>query len=174
VLDRGIVRRLAVGVPVKQPHSSKLMGMSARDRIEMNVSMIPITGCWMWMGAIGGRGYGLITFRGRQWLAHRLAFQAFRGPLTEGKVLDHLCRSTWCVNPAHLDEVTQFENMHRGQSPPILRRQSATCRNGHGFTPENTAISWSGTGTLRHCRQCWREEWHQQKTKRKAREASAS
>lgn len=37
----------------------------------------------------------------------------FVGPIPEGLHLDHLCRVRRCVNPAHLEPVTQAENNYR-------------------------------------------------------------
>ena len=46
--------------------------------------------------------------------AHRVAWELIRGPIPEGLVLDHLCRTSACVNPDHLEPVPQAINMIRG------------------------------------------------------------
>lgn len=68
-------------------------------------------GCWNWEG--GGRdGYGTFTegHKGKTHLAHRLAYELLVGPIPEGKLLDHRCRNTLCVNPKHLRVVTRKQN----------------------------------------------------------------
>lgn len=76
-------------------------------------------GCWVWTGAMcgapRGEGYGNINIGGRLVIAHRYAFEEIEGPIPNGLVLDHLCRNQRCVNPAHLEAVTQWENVHRGR-----------------------------------------------------------
>lgn len=69
-------------------------------------------GCWRWTGATRS-GYAAFWLGGRVVRGHRFAFEQFRGPIAEGLVLDHLCRTLNCVNPWHLEEVTQKENLHR-------------------------------------------------------------
>lgn len=86
--------------------------------------------------------------------AMRFAWQAFVAPLGEGEVPDHLCRNRGCVNPDHLDPVTNVENVLRGESPPAQNRRKTVCKNGHPFSPENTYTDPNGG---RHCRPCHRE-----------------
>lgn len=70
-------------------------------------------GCWLWLGSIDRDGYGNAKTRyGRA--AHRLTYQAYVGDIPEGMQLDHLCRQRSCVNPYHLEPVTQQENILRG------------------------------------------------------------
>lgn len=66
--------------------------------------------CWRWTGRIDWKGYGWLSADP----AHRLTYEAAVGPIPAGLVIDHLCRNPWCVNPAHLEPVTQKENVHRG------------------------------------------------------------
>ena len=75
--------------------------------------------CWLWQGARtrgGGGFYGSFRLEGRSRGAHRIAYEWERGPIPDGLVLDHLCRTTLCVNPAHLEPTTIVENVRRGQT----------------------------------------------------------
>lgn len=87
----------------------------------------PNSGCWFWVGGLSGRGYGVIyRKRGRNVRAHRVAVEMTKGPIPDGMVLDHLCRVHCCVNPDHLEAVTQGENVRRGAlcaSHPDYNRQ---------------------------------------------------
>lgn len=76
----------------------------------------PDTGCHVWQGAVTKLGYGLTTRDGRRLYAHRDAYEIVHGPIPKGIVLDHLCRNPSCINPEHLEPVTQAENMRRGKN----------------------------------------------------------
>lgn len=111
--------------------------------------------CLIWTGRIGNRGYGL--YGGR--VAHRQVYEIERGPIPAGLVLDHLCRQKACVNPDHLEPVTQAENLRRG--PTVITTISAAkthCHRGHEFAAENTLIELNrGRYMQRTCRQCKRD-----------------
>lgn len=108
--------------------------------------------CWLWTAA-SSRGYGYLSFGGQRWRAHRFAYEHLVGPVPDGLVLDHLCRNTLCLNPAHLEPVTQRENLRRGESPVGINAQRTHCSQGHEFTPENI-MQHGGDG--RRCRECAR------------------
>lgn len=99
----------------------------------------PNTGCWLWLGAACNLGYGLMNMRkvggGRTNIrANRISYEMYIGPIPEGLVIDHKCRLSCCVNPAHLEPVTQAENIRRGSRFKILKTH---CVHGHVRTPDN-------------------------------------
>ncbi len=81
-----------------------------RTKVEMD----PETGCWHWQGATQSGGYGTIniqTERGRSnTTAHRLFYVAFVGDIPQGETVHHKCGTRSCVNPAHLEAISQREN----------------------------------------------------------------
>lgn len=122
--------------------------------------------CWEWQGPLDRDGYGhymaSIPGTGRQvkLAAHRVAFFLEHGRYpSPGLVLDHLCRNRGCVNPAHLDEVTQGENGRRGEGRSVAFAQRTHCDKGHPLDGDNLATRVNGG---RKCRRCHREyvrEW---------------
>lgn len=102
--------------------------------------------CWIWRGSKNKRGYGSINHGGVRRLVHRVVYELAHGPIPDGHVIDHLCRKPSCVNPAHLEAVTQKENCRRG----IKGVLTTHCPQGHPYTPENTSV-WNG---MRKCLTC--------------------
>lgn len=69
-------------------------------------------GRWLWTGA-EYKGYGRLTRDGRTWKAHHYAMHLAGVEGALGEHVDHLCRVSLCVNPRHLEWVTQAENNRR-------------------------------------------------------------
>lgn len=103
--------------------------------------------CWVWKAA-RSRGYGHFNSRVHgYWLAHRLAYTWLVGPIPEGLQIDHLCRNTACVNPAHLELVTCQEHGRRGANAAKTH-----CKRGHVYDNENTRRD--PRSGARICRRC--------------------
>lgn len=104
--------------------------------------------CWLCPDrVIRPDGYG---FMGNQ-LAHRRVWKLVKGEIPAGLQLDHLCRVRRCCNPAHLEPVTQRENLLRGEGFAGRKGRQTECVNGHLFSAENTRIRTNGTRQCKHC-----------------------
>ena len=130
--------------------------MTLDDRFWDKVSPEPNSGCWLWTANCNPDGYGMFwnPARKRMVLAHRVAFEAHKHAIPDGRVLDHLCRVRCCVNPEHLECVTQQINAQRGNTGKHLSDRTH-CPKGHPYTSENTRYSKAGT---RQCRECGRQK----------------
>lgn len=115
--------------------------------------------CWLWSASKTHNGYGRFHFDGRMVLAHRFAHELLRGPIPAGLQVDHRCRVRNCVNPDHLEAVTGWENLLRGNTPAARNAAKTHCSQGHEFAPENTYLAppnKNNPNGFRTCRQCKR------------------
>lgn len=71
--------------------------------------------CWEWTGTKISKGYGEFSVDGENVYAHRWSYEHHVGPIPEGLVIDHLCCNQGCVNPEHLEPVTNEENLRRAR-----------------------------------------------------------
>lgn len=106
------------------------------------------------------KGYVKLCLHGRgAIMAHRFIYQGTKWRLADGVVLDHLCRNRWCVNVAHLEEVSHRENILRGVGIAASEAKQTHCKRGHEFAPGNT---YKNGPRGRGCVQCKRDygrEW---------------
>ena len=127
---------------------------------------VQANGCWHWTGSRNESGYGKIKdpLRRNPVRAHRWAYEVFRGPITG--FLDHTCHGRdlnckggvsclhrRCVNPDHLEPVTNRENLLRGRTFAARHAAKTHCLRGHEFAPDNTYVDSLGR---RYCRACKR------------------
>lgn len=126
------------------------------ERFEAKFCPCPMSGCWIWIGATTGNGYGIFWDSASQAkiLAHRYSFQAFKGTIAEGLDIDHLCRNRACCNPDHLEPVSRIVNVLR--SPRWWDKEF--CIHGHEMTEPNRIYrKYNKYKTGYACRQCKRD-----------------
>ncbi len=113
-------------------------------------------GCWLWTGAKTKRenGYGCVVVEKRRYVAHRWLYEQFVGSIPDALTLDHLCRVRLCVNPDHLEPVTQRENTLRGVGLTAQQARQTQCKNGHPLSGSNLYTKPNGG---RQCRTCHRK-----------------
>jgi HNH endonuclease len=85
---------------------------SLRERFNASYIPEPNSGCWLWEAGGDNKGYGRITIAPRKpmRLAHRISWELHHGRPAVKFILHH-CDNTYCVNPEHLYEGTQKDNM---------------------------------------------------------------
>lgn len=110
--------------------------------------------CWNWRKPLDKDGYGTAHFGNKRYRAHRLSYETLVGPIPEGLVIDHLCRNKACVNPDHLEPVTNKENLLRGFTETRYHSTKTHCKNGHEYNEENTQFG----NSQRYCRPCARDK----------------
>jgi hypothetical protein len=113
------------------------------------------SGCWRWVAGLDRDGYGLFKWGGKTRKAYRWVYEYAVAPIPSGLTIDHLCRNRWCVNPKHLEAVTNATNVLRGDGPSAHNARKTHCKRGHLLGGENVYVNLAGA---RICRSCMR--WH--------------
>ena len=142
-----------------KPDIERFMGRVERqeESPEANPRLSP---CWLWTGGRDPNGYGRLDPPGSQAKgaprqlvgAHRYFYAEMVGPIPDGLVLDHLCRTPLCVNPSHLEPVTIKENTLRGDGPTAVNAAKSHCLNGHPLFGDNLKIEANGGRRCKECR----------------------
>lgn len=114
------------------------------------------TKCWIWDGVINRKGYGEVShpYSPYSRMAHRTAWIILRGSIPGTLQLDHLCLNKACVNPDHLEPVTNQINMQRAKA------HRTHCRRGHIYDSANTFYRLDGGRGCRTCREASRKQFH--------------
>lgn len=163
---RSAVRRHGLTLAArKSATSSRWEKLAARFRYHPS-------GCWIWRGCKNPAGYGVFSAHSRRGgpkqtgtaLAHRLVYEELIGKIPTPLCIDHLCRTTDCVNPYHMEPVTLGENVRRGISWERNRAQRTHCIRGHDLLV---------VGRGNFCRECDNAR-HQKWRAKKAANAAAA
>lgn len=128
--------------------------------------------CWPWIGRRTPDGYGQFVthnlWTSHRQRAHRLVWRILVGPIPAEMVIDHKCHNRICVNPNHLQILSNVENAQRNGNAIKTH-----CVNGHEFTPENTWFSKEPhRRPRRHCAACTRANNERASAQRRAERAS--
>lgn len=113
--------------------------------------------CWEWTAAKCINGYGQIRSDADRWpmlKAHRAAYEMLIGQIPDGLVIDHLCKNKSCVNPAHMEPVTNEENARRAM--PL----KDFCVNGHPYSGKNIGKNGSNLRCCRACKRATYNRWY--------------
>jgi len=65
--------------------------------------------CIEWTGCLRS-GYGQLTWKGKRWVVHRLAYEFSTGESPKGLHIHHICSNRKCFNPEHLQRASIAEN----------------------------------------------------------------
>ena len=109
--------------------------------------------CIEWVGVIDNDGYGRLNVKNKWRLAHRVEYERLVGTITEGLVIDHLCRNRRCVNVNHMEVVSNKENVLRGSGISAKNAVKEYCKNGHKL-PDSI-------NGKRRCLICARRRWRE-------------
>ena len=111
-----------------------------------------VENCWEWKGGKTYQGYGVFSSDNRESiLAHRWIWTYLFGPMPKNRVINHRCRNTSCVNPVHMEVISQSENVLVGDH---YERKIMHCPRGHAYTTKNTYIQRRYNGNSRSCKIC--------------------
>lgn len=110
------------------------------------------TGCWNWTGGLGNKGYGYFWYCGKTNVVHRYSYQTFVDRIPPLHTIDHLCRNHRCVNPKHLQCITNKENVLIGIGITAINARKTHCIRGHSLSGDNLHINKKGGG--RRCKTC--------------------
>lgn len=99
---------------------SRLRGFDREATVAKFLTKVRKTStCWVWEGArVSGakKGYGVVSFKGKPHLSHRVSWILFVGPVPNGLCVCHSCDVKDCVNPKHLFLGTHTDNMRDMES----------------------------------------------------------
>ncbi len=84
---------------------------SIEDRFWSKVDIKDKDNCWLWLAGKTKDNYGQFNYKGKLYLAHRLAFELYyKRKIEDDMILLHSCDNRLCCNYHHLKEGTKQDN----------------------------------------------------------------
>ena len=101
-------------------------------------------GCWMWTGAKGKRGYGLVGNMYER-NAHRVSYNIHIGVIPPSMEICHTCDNPECTNPEHLFLGTRKDNIQDMLSKGrYASKKPKHISNYYGVSFNRTHRRWEG------------------------------
>ena len=104
-------------------------------------------GCWDWIGLPRNKNTtrGVFYYKYKHYSAYKFIYEQIYGSVPDGLTLDHLCGRPVCVNPKHLEAVTQAENVRR------YNEKITHCPRGHEY---KNIPKWAAKRNRKYCNPC--------------------
>ena len=151
--------------PTPNPHRRPKVPIVIPDRVAdraANRYIVDGAGCRISTYSVASHGYAQIGWQDAGYrqvvTAHRAAWVYHHGrQIPDGMTIHHTCRNTRCVNPEHLEMLSNFENARRTSGRDW---ELGECLHGHS----NEFLTQSGGSW--NCSKC-RAEWQRRYRERK-------
>ena len=147
--------------------------MSQPQSLERLLARTEVNGnCLLWVGAINKiTKYGYTSLYGKVISVHRAAWVLHhRQEIPNGLVIHHICNNKICINPEHLECISQKENLSRPDGMTMItitkQNQKTHCPKGHSYT-ETLEMKRGTLHIHRICRVCRNSQARERHTKKK-------
>lgn len=128
-------------------------------RFNLSRYVVDERGCHVWQGALNKKGYAIVgTNQDGTFRAARAVFIRDIGPLDPGEYPDHTCRNRACINPCHLERVTNAENAQRGAKAKLSWNKVRAIRSQYaagGETYRSLARKFDVSSCANRCEVLW-------------------
>lgn len=154
-----LVERMGKKVVVLKRNGTKVETKITYELINRFMKYVKETNnCWKWIGTNNWKGYGRFSICKNNITAighsHRFSYMIFKGKIPKGMTVHHKCENKSCVNPEHLELMTEKENRELSGCWSAKNARKTHCKNGHEFTKENTYLHNRNGSMRRYCKIC--------------------